>query len=273
MGIIDSPQNQHVKLLRSLQKAKERRRQGAFLAEGARLIAEALDVGWPLVAAAVCPELLGPAAEEVAGRLRAGDWPCHEMTERAFRALSAEQEPQGVAVAARQRTARLADLRPGPRDVLVVAWELRDPGNMGSLIRTAEFLGCRALVAVGDCVDLFDPKTVRATAGAVFRLPVAPATSEELLSWAGEAGVSLVASEAEGGRTPAKLRLRGPVVLIVGSEAHGLPAEVKERADELVTVPRRGGVESLNAVVAVGICVYGIVTELNRQPRGSEGEE
>lgn len=262
-----------MKLLRSLQKAKERRRQGVFLAEGARLITEALDVRWPLVAAAVCPELLGPPGRPVAERLRTGSWPCYEMTERAFRALSAEQEPQGVAVAATQRLARLKDLRPRPTEVVVVAWELRDPGNMGSLIRTAEFLGCRGLVAVGDCVDLFEPKTVRATAGAVFRLSLTAATSEELLLWAREAGVHLVASAAQGGRAPGDLGPRGPVALIVGSEAHGLPAEVKEQAEESVTIPRRGGVESLNAVVAAGICIHGIVTELNRRPKGSEGEE
>lgn len=271
--LIDSPHNQHVKFFRSLQGGKGRRESGCFLAEGSRLIAEALAAGWPIEAAAVCEESLAPAAADVAAALREGPWPCYELTPRAFRALTAEQSPQGVAIAARQKVLDLGDLKLGPKDVVVAAWELRDPGNLGTLVRTAEFLGCRALVAVGDCVDFFEPKTVRATAGAIFRLPLVETEETVFVAWAKKAGARIVATAAEGGLAPEELSAEGPLVVLVGSEAHGLPESALSAADALITVPRGGKVDSLNAAVAAGICIYWAVRKLNTSEKGEDGEE
>lgn len=271
--LIDSPHNQHVKFFRSLQDSRGRRESGCFLAEGARLIAEALAAGWPIQVAAVCEELLAPAAADVAAVLREGPWPCYEMTPRAFRALTAEQSPQGVAIASRQRLVDLADLEPKPKDVVVAAWELRDPGNLGTLVRTAEFLGCMALVAVGDCVDFFEPKTVRATAGAIFRLPMAESEERAFVAWAKKAGIRIVATAAEGGLAPEGLSAEGPLAVLVGSEAHGLPEGALKAADAVITVPRGGKIDSLNAAVAAGICIYWAVRKVNTLEKGEDGEE
>jgi len=265
LEIIDSPYNQYVKRFRVLQTVKGRREQGVFLAEGGRLIGEALDAGWPILAAAVCTDLLGPGAKAIAERLRSGDWPCYEMSPRAFSALSAEKTPSGVAIAAICATREMAELRPGPSHLVVAAWELRDPGNLGTLVRTAEFLGALALVAVGDCVDFFDPKTVRATAGAIFRLPLAKVSPEGFWRWTESEKVSVLAGVSDGGVTPESLDLCGPVTFLVGSEAHGLPLEAEQRAQGLVTIPRRGKVESLNAAIAAGICLYEITRQLDKQ--------
>ncbi|MCX7597630.1 MAG: RNA methyltransferase [Armatimonadetes bacterium] len=271
--VIDSPHNQHVKFFRSLRDGKGRRESGCFLAEGARLIAEALAAEWPIEAAAVCRELLAPAAAEVASALCQGPWPCHEMTARAFRALTAEQSPQGVAIAARQKIVDLADLKLGPRDVVVGAWQLRDPGNLGTLVRTAEFLGCAGLVAVGECVDLFEPKTVRATAGAIFRLPLAEASEQVFVAWAKSNNVRIIATASEGGAPPDRLSVRGPVAVLIGSEAHGLPESALSVADAIMTISRSGKVDSLNAAVAAGICIYWAVGQLNKSGKGKDGEE
>jgi TrmH family RNA methyltransferase len=270
--IIDSRHNQHVKFFRELRDAKGRAEHGAFLAEGARLIGEALAAEWPIVAAAVSEEL-APAAAEIARALGAGPWPCHEMSARAFRALSDEQAPQGVAIAPRIGLARLDEIEARPADVLAVAWELRDPGNMGTLIRTAEFLGCKALIAVGDCVDFFEPKVVRATAGAVFHLPLAEATEAEFWAWAQERGVTVAATVAEGGAPPEDLESDGPLAVLIGNEAHGLPESVAERAGARITIPRGGRLESLNAGVAAGIVLYAATRQGNNTGKGEEGEE
>jgi len=255
LEVIDSPRNQHVRFFRSLQRPKGRREHGAFLAEGARLIGEALQAHWPIKAAAVCEELLGGAAAELAPRLSQGPWPCWHMSERAFGALSAEETPQGVAIAAEARLVPLSSLSPQTSELTVGVWELRDPGNLGTVVRTAEFFGCRAMVAIGDCVDFFDPKTVRATAGAVFHLPLALAAPDEVLAWAREHDVVVVAATASGGEPPEQVSVQRPALLLIGSEAHGLPSEVEAAADLRVTLPRRGKVESLNAAVAGAICL------------------
>ncbi len=270
--VIDSPHNQHVKFFRDLRDAKGRAEHGAFLAEGARLIGEALAADWPIVVAAVS-ETPAPAAVEVAKALQAGTWPCIEMTARAFRSLSDEQSPQGVAIAASIGRARLDEIEPAPGDVLAVAWELRDPGNMGTLVRTAEFLGCKAMIAVGSCVDLFEPKVVRATAGAIFRLPLAEANADDFWAWAEARGVTVTATVSEGGVAPEDLRGEGPVAVVIGNEAHGLPEWVAKRSQARVTIPRGGQVESLNAGVAAGIVLYAAARQSNTKDKGEEGEE
>ncbi len=260
---IDSPQNQHVRFFRSLQSPKGRRERSAFLAEGPRVVAEALRAGWDILAAAVCQELVRPAGQAVVNRLRDGPWPCYEMSERAFRALSAEQNPQGVAIAARQRLFSLDELGELVRGgrVLPVAWNISDPGNMGTLIRTAEFLGAPALVAVGTCVDFFEPKVVRATAGTIFHLPLARAGAEEFLDWALSAGLLLVVTVADDGVPPDALDVgERAVALLLGNEAHGLPPEAVAAADMTVTIPRRGKTESLNVAVAAGIILWALTT-------------
>jgi TrmH family RNA methyltransferase len=144
---------------------------------------------------------------------------------------------------------------------------------MGTLVRTAEFLGCKALIAAGDCVDLFEPKVVRATAGAIFRLPLVKATGDEFWAWAESHGVTVAATVSEGGVAPDELRAEGPVAVIIGNEAHGLPAWVAKRSQARVTIPRGGQVESLNAGVAAGIVLYAAARQSNTKDKGEEGEE
>jgi TrmH family RNA methyltransferase len=265
--LIDSPHNQHIKFFRALHERKGRLQHQAFLGEGARLIAEALAAGYPLRAAAICEELLSPAARPLAARLAAGPWPCHLTTARAFRALSAEQHPQGLAIAAAQRLTALHQLPLGPRDLIVVAWDLQEPGNMGTLIRTAEFLGAQALLAVGDCVDFFEPKVVRATAGAIFHLPLASAAPQQFWAWAEQGGVQVLAAMVEGGSPPEEVHGQGPWAVLVGSEAHGLPAQALRRATRHVTIPRRGRLDSLNATIAAAICLYHLTRQLSGEQR------
>lgn len=260
--IIESPRNQHVKRLRSLATRKGRRAHHQFLVEGVRALEEAADGRLPLETVALCRELIaGDRAEVLAAELAARDVEVLEMAEAPFRALSQVQSPEGIAAAVGIPDTRLDDL-PADSDLIVAAVDLRDPGNMGSLVRTADAAGARALVAAGTCVDLFDPKVVRATAGSIFHVPVvndAPALG--LIEWARSTGIRTVAGCLENARPHTKIRYPKRTLVMVGNEANGLREDVARQADLRAFIPMPGRAESLNVTVAAGILIWEILRQ------------
>jgi TrmH family RNA methyltransferase len=253
MLVIESAQNPQVKLLQSLATAKGRQEHGLFLVEGAHAVAELIATGWTPEIGCVCPALL--ANEDLAMRLEATSRTFLEMSERAFKAISDTVTPQGVAAAVRVPRGRVRDLPPGA-GVFLVVHEGRDPGNMGTMIRTADAAGAAGVIAVDDCVDFFSPKVVRATAGSLFHVGLAACTSAEFLTWAAETGTALLATHLHARQTPAEVTFPERVALLIGSEAHGLPEALLTASDIQVTIPMPGRAESLNAAVAAGILLY-----------------
>lgn len=174
--------------------------------------------------------------------------------------------PQGLLAVAPRRPTDLATLLAdaGPAGPVLVLVDVADPGNAGTLVRAAEAAGAAGVVFAGSSTDPFGPKAVRAAAGSVLRLPVVEAVdTTEALGQLRVAGRRLVATVATGGSTPEALALTGPVAVLVGSEAHGLPDEVVALADDLLTIPLEPGVESLNAAVAGAVVLF----EVARQRR------
>jgi len=177
--------------------------------------------------------------------------------------------PQGLLAVAPRRIVELPELladrrRRGPVLVLV---DVGDPGNAGTLVRTAEAAGAAGVVFAGSSTDPFGPKAVRAAAGSLLRLPVAEAPDvRAALVALRDGGLRLVATVATAGRPPEAVALTGPVAVLVGSEAHGLPDEVVELADDRLTIPLDPGVESLNAAVAGAVVLF----EAARQRRGAD---
>lgn len=213
------------------------------------------------------------ADPELITRVRGAGVPVTEVAGGSLRKVLDLVTPQSVVAVAEQQHADLRSLledahsRGRPLMALV---GIQDPGNAGTLVRVAEATGCAGAVFTEGSVDPWNPKTVRATAGALLRVPVAegvaPATLVEL---AGEVGPPLVATIAHGGGSPDGLDLSGAKVILVGSEAHGLPAELLEAAQMTVTIPMEGEVESLNAAVSGALLGF----EAARQRRGAEPVE
>jgi TrmH family RNA methyltransferase len=183
--------------------------------------------------------------------------------------------PQGLLAVAPRRPAALEQVaavsgarRPGPLLVLV---DVADPGNAGTLVRAAEASGATGVLFTGSCTDPFGPKAVRAAAGSILRLPVAE-TSDVLaaLDVVRAAGRRLVATVATGGAAPEAVGLTGPIAVVVGSEAHGLPAEVVDAVDDLLTIPLESGVESLNAAVAGAVVLFEAARQRRSGPPGTD---
>jgi TrmH family RNA methyltransferase len=264
--LITSTRNPRVKALRSLQHRKYRQREGRFLVEGVRIVAEALACGAQVETLIYAPDLLvseraQALVEQMAPERRLA------LAGKVFRTLSDRDEPQGIAAEIRVEERSLADIPLSDDLLVIVAYQVRDPGNLGSIIRTADAAGATAVVIVEPAVDLYDPHTVRATMGSLFALPVVRlAEATALAAWYGEirnAGLSLlvVASSAHGQHLHFDPDYGRPLVLLVGSERHGLPEQVRRGADVDVRLPMVGRATSLNVSAATAALVYEIIRQ------------
>jgi TrmH family RNA methyltransferase len=245
-----SSQNARLVAARRLTRRKDRREAGRFLAEGPQAVREAL-------AAGAVVELFGTAGAIARHRdLAAG---ATEISEKDAATLSETNTPQGlVAVCALEQPSLVDVLSATPR-LLVALLEPNDPGNLGTVIRTADAAGADAVVLDGG-VDPYNGKAVRASAGSLFHLPVVEFGSAELLVAARGAGLVSVATTASATRDLDELAddgtLARPTVWLFGTEAHGLPDAVVRAADHSVRIPIHGRAESLNLSAAAAVCLY-----------------
>jgi TrmH family RNA methyltransferase len=232
---------------RRLQRRRERDTTGLFLAEGPQAVREAVAAG---------------VVREIFATDRAGFPDATPVTESAIAALAETVHPQGVVAVCEQRTVPLASVLtpPVPRLVAVLA-EIRDPGNAGTVLRTADAAGAGAVVFAGDAVDPYNGKCVRATAGSLFHLDVVRAGDPlAVIAASRAAGLRVLAASGYGETDLDDLAdeggLAGPTAWVFGSEAHGLPDSVAAAADARVRVPLHGRAESLNLAAAAAVCLY-----------------
>ena len=278
--LIDSPSNPIVKLLRSLAgSARHRREAGLFLAEGVRVVTDALDAGRVASSCLYDAEALGRTEKGrmLLGRLqaiaRSATGRVFEATARAIAAASDTQHPQGV-VAAFPIPGWTEPASTGKAALALVCDDIQDPGNLGTILRTAEASGVDGVWLTKRCVDLYSPKVVRAAMGAHFRLPCFPDATwsqiETSLANLGIPAAGVYAAEAEGSLTYDAVNWNAPAAMIVSNEAHGLGEEARRLATKgggLLAIPMAGGTESLNAAVATAVILF----EAARQRRGGLG--
>lgn len=257
---VTSLANPAVKDIRALSMKKHRDQQGAFLAEGLKLIIDALDLGWRLDTLLLSKSALGNAlVEKTAARVVAAGGLVLEVNDKVMAAISRRDNPQAVAGVFAQRWMPLADIAPAGDDVWVALDRVRDPGNLGTIIRTVDAVGARGVILVGECTDPFATETVRATMGSIFAVPVARASADAFLAWrAGFSGL-VAGTHLEGAVDYRSLDYAGrPVVLLMGNEQQGLPDSLASACDRLLRIPQAGRADSLNLAVATGVMLYEI---------------
>jgi len=243
------------RLLRTLRQRRARQEEGLFLAEGVRTVEDLVASPLP-VRFAVASSTLGdtPRGRGLVSAIEARGIAVHQVDERGFRGWADTETPQGVLAVAEIPRAGLAAI---PLDadpaVLLVLDAVQDPGNFGTLVRTAEALGAAGVVALPGTVDPWNPKSVRAAMGSSFRLPVVEADWDALEPWLREHGVVTVAS-AVGAPPPESLPRRAALVL--GNEGAGVSADTLRRADVTLGIPLRGRAESLNVAAAGAILLH-----------------
>jgi len=253
-----SRQHPLVRRLRALRRDPALRAQeGVLVAEGIHLAQEALRSRARIEEGVITPRLLeSPEGRELARMLRDAGVPIHEASEKTLDTLQDARSPQPVALLVRREVPRLAGVLDASRGVpmVVVACGIQDPGNLGTLMRTAEAAGGTGFVATSGSADLGHPRTVRATMGSIFRLPSVEARDEEAV----EAARALVrvGAAARDGVAYDRLDWNRPIALFLGSEGAGLPPVIAASLDAIVTIPMRDGVESLSVAAAGAVLLF-----------------
>ncbi len=179
-----------------------------------------------------------------------------ELPQEIFASAIVTESPQGIAALVMPKAFSLDDALSGESPLVVIAAGLQDPGNLGTLIRSAEAFGASGVIALPGTVSQWNAKAMRASSGSVFRLPVVAASEDEVFSRLRSLGVRVFAAVAERGVSARESRLSGPVALVIGNEGRGLSPELLVRADTRITIPCPGPVESLNAAIAGSILLY-----------------
>ncbi|MEV5766659.1 RNA methyltransferase [Micromonospora sp. NPDC052213] len=255
-----TPRTPRVVAARRLQRRRDREATGRFLAEGPQAVREALACPGVVTELFGTPAALDRHADLAADAARA-DVPVSEVTDEALAALAETVAPQGLVAVCRHLDVPLERaLAGGPRLVAVLA-EIRDPGNAGTVLRTADAAGAGAVVFAGDAVDPYNGKCVRASAGSLFHVDLVRAPDPlDVVAALRAAGLAVLATTGYGEDDLDDLadagRLAAPTAWLFGSEAHGLPEALTAAADARVRVPLHGRAESLNLAAAAAVCLY-----------------
>ena len=256
--LISSAANPVVKRMRLLAERKHRRREGAFVVEGIQPVWQAVDAGAEVEVIVAAPGLLGdsPAARLVARQEQAGVRVAR-VTSDLFARVSSRDGPSGLAAIVRARVPDLAALPVTADSVFAALHEIGNPGNLGTIIRTANAAGAAGVVLVGPATDPFDPAAVKASMGALFSTPVARAeTAAEFFAWAADRGVTVVTTSAAAEASFWDAVYARPLALLLGAEGVGLPPDVLAAGDLQVRIPMTGTAESLNLAVAAALLLY-----------------
>ncbi len=260
--MITSASNQQMKNVRELLgKAKERRRQKCFVAEGIRMVAETPKER--LVKIYVSESFLKHQPDTRGLDLREAV----TVQDQVFRQISDTQNPQGILAIVRQSGSTLEQILDQPKPLLLFLENIQDPGNLGTMMRTAEGAGVTGLVMSRDTVDIYNPKTIRATMGSLYRMPFVYVDDFcQAVCQAKDQGIMLYAAHLKGKQAYDGMDYRGPSGFMIGNEGNGLTDEAASNASGYIRIPMAGQVESLNAAVAAAILMY----EAGRQRRLKE---
>lgn len=250
-----------MKELRALSSKHTRDKTGLFIAEGERLVKS---VPEDIIEYYIFSESCG---DDFINKFETGDFPFYSVEEKIFKEVCDTVNPQGAACVCRKMSCELQDLFVKKPEFIVVGEEIQDPGNLGTIIRTADAGGAGGIILTKGSADIYSPKVLRSTMGSVFNIPVyTGAEISEVIRELKERNIFIIAAHLKGRVTPYSADLKQPAAVLIGNEARGLSKTASEGADLLVKLPILGGAESLNASVACGILIY----ESVRQRYGNE---
>jgi TrmH family RNA methyltransferase len=255
---VTSLSNPIIKDIKALTNKKDREETGTFLAEGLKLVIDAVELGWAIRTLVYAKAAKGkPLVEQVAAKTVARGGLVLEVSEKVLSSVTRRDNPQMVVGIFEHQWKRLSDLKPAAGQTFVALDRVRDPGNLGTIIRTADAAGASGVILVGECTDPFSLETVRATMGSVFAVPLYRATADEFLRWSKGSGAQVVATHLAGAVDYRTIDYRPrPTVLLMGNEQSGLPETLARAADRLARIPQQGRADSLNLAVATAVMLF-----------------
>lgn len=255
---VTSLSNPIVKDIKALADKKHRDETRSFMAEGLKLVIDALELGFEIRTLVYAKNVKEkPQVVQCATKTVARGGLVLEVSEKVLSSITRRDNPQMVVGIFIQRWTPLRDLKPKTGETYVALDRVRDPGNLGTIIRTADAAGASGVILVGEATDPFSMETVRATMGSVFAMPLVKTNVADFLAWKKTAGVEVVATHLAGAVDYRTIDYRKkPVVLLMGNEQSGLPDELARAADALARIPQAGRADSLNLAIATGVMLF-----------------
>ena len=254
---ITSASNPLVKQLRSLERKKGRNETGLFLAEGARLIEQALAQGWQvetLIASNSGAER--DFVQDLATRAGRQGARLIQVPDRLAGSIARKDNPQAVIAAIKQRDLSLDELPADHPGLWIGLYECRDPGNLGTILRTADCAGAAGVILIENCCDPYSVEAVRASMGSLFDVGLARADFAAFDTWRRSASLNMIAASVNGQTAHTGVDFEQPSLILMGNEQAGLPAKIEAQCDTLCLIPMRGGADSLNLAQATALMLY-----------------
>lgn len=257
---ITSTANPRIKRIRKLSDRKERTREGVFLAEGLRIVIEAIQLNQDIETLIVAPELMRSEVGEESLRAFQSAQPDRVMQVSAdvFRSISGKDGPQGIAAIIKPAWTELQQIHPADNEIWIALDEIADPGNLGTILRTADAVGARGVILLDQCTDPYDPAALRGSMGAIFSQRMIKTSFEQFRDWKQKSHIHLVGTSDKASQDYHAAEYPLPLVLLMGSERQGLDQEHFDLCDQVVGIPMNGRSDSLNLAVATGIVLYEI---------------
>lgn len=255
---ISSASNPIAKRIRALADRKTRKREGVFLVEGMQPVWRASESGWEIETLILAPELIeNPAVWEMATSLESGGTRIVHVRADLFRRLSERDGPAGVIAIVRMQSHALTDVQVGEFDSWIILHRIHNPGNLGTIIRTADAAGMAGVIVSGDSTDPFAPIAVKASMGSIFSTQlVTEKNIGSVMAWAKTHGIHLVGTSGYADSAHWDVELPTPLGIVLGNEGDGLPDDLLEQMDSTVRIPMTGTAESLNLSIAASLLMY-----------------
>lgn len=261
---ISSENNARIKHIKSLQLKKQRVKNQQFVIEGVRIIEQCLDSDG-VIEYIVCNENLHKVrgGTQLLNRLIEGGHTIYQLPDQLFNKIAATENPQGILAVVKMNDYTLESLNINHKENLffVVLDRIQDPGNMGTIIRTCESAKVDGIIVTKGSVDPYNDKTIRATMGAIFYLPIVQCNDDNWIDYLKEQNVTLIAADLNTDKTYIDIDYNKNVAIVIGNEANGIDNKILASMDKIVKIPILGKIESLNAAVAASILIYKVVEE------------
>ena len=268
---IASPSNPRIKAAARLRDRRQRDATGLTLVDGTREVRRALDAGAGVVEAFVCePLLAGEDARAALDALAAHGIPTISTTEAAFSKVAFGDRADGLVAVVRIPSMRLDDLALPDDPLIVVIEAVEKPGNLGAVLRSADGAGVDALIAASPRTDLMNPNAIRASAGTIFSVPLASASTDEVVDWLGRRSIPIVATLVDAETPYTDADLTGPLAIAFGSEATGLTAPWRTPGVSGIRLPMLGIADSLNVSVSAAVVLYEARRQRDRHTRTAD---
>lgn len=261
--MITSKSNSVIKSIRKLNIRKYRELTDLFYIEGVRILAEALACNWLIKEIIVAPDLVrNDFSMELLTDARKKNIPIIEVDKNVFKSISVKEGPKGLAAVVHRKWTPLSSVITS-KGLWVALDRIQDPGNLGTIMRTAEAVGAKGIILIDNCTDPFDISSVRASMGAIFSLLLIKTDSVDLLKFLKKSNYLLIGTSDKGSVDYRKINYDQNSILIMGSEREGLSNNLISACDHLVNIPMSGKSDSLNLAIATAVCLFEIQNQFN----------